>query len=370
MRIKDLATIIQRLAPPDLAFDWDNPGLQVGSLKQEISRIGLALDATDKTLDAAIRAGCDLLFTHHPLIFKAIKKIDPDTYPGTVIARAISAGLAIFSAHTNWDSASQGVAQALADRLGLEGREPLEAISRDFLKLVVFVPAGYEKPLRDALFEAGGGVIGDYDHCWFGARGEGGYRVPPGASPFIGEAGREARARESRLEVILPAALADQAAAAVRKNHPYEEPAFEFHAVKVPGPNEGLGLLGLWPEERNLLSELDKAGFKAYKWAGPAPQRVRRVALLPGSGGDYIYLAKARGADVLITGDVKYNQALDSESLGISLVDLGHYETEWPGVEQLADLLNKELSALYPEVECLLLEQGGPWHYQSESIKP
>ena len=363
MRIKDLATIIQRLAPSDLAFDWDNPGLQVGSLNQEISRIGLALDATDKTLDAAIQAGCDLLFTHHPLIFKAIKKIDPDSYPGTIIARAISAGLAIFSAHTNWDSASRGVAQALADRLGLEEREPLEPISRDFLKLVVFVPAGYENQIRAALFETGCGVIGDYDHCWFGAPGEGGYRVPPAGRPFIGQPGQETRTRENRLEVILPAGQADRAVAAVRENHPYEEPAFEFHAVKVPGRDEGLGLLGLWPEERDLLDELAKAGFGAYKWAGLEPKRVRKVALLPGSGGDYIYLAKARGAEALITGDAKYNQALDSESLGLCLVDLGHYETEWPGVEQLASLLSEELNRLEPEVECLLLNQTGPWHY-------
>lgn len=366
MRLKYLAQIVQKIAPIDLACDWDNPGLQVGSPDQKIKRIGLALDATEKTLQAAAKAGCDLLFSHHPLIFKAIKKIDISSYPGTVIAKAISLGIAVFSAHTNWDSSSQGVAQALADRLGLEEREPLEPISRNFLKLVVFVPTGYEPQVREAVFKTGGGAIGDYDNCWFGSRGEGGYRAPMDGQPFIGDKGLKARTGESRLEIILPPSLADQAAAAVRASHPYEEPAFEFHSISVPGCGEGAGLLGRWPEARNLLRGLDQAGFSSYKWAGPEPLAVSKVALLPGSGGDYLYLAKARGAEVLITADAKYNQALDSESLGLTLVDLGHYETEWPGVARLAEVLEAELKRMNLEVDCIVLDQTSPWSYHAK----
>lgn len=366
MRLKDLAKIVQKIAPADLACDWDNPGLQVGSLDQKVTRIGLALDATEKTLASAAQAGCDLLFSHHPLIFKAIKKIDISSYPGTVIAKAASLGIAVFSAHTNWDSSAQGVAQALADRLGLENREPLEPVSRNFLKLVVFVPAGYEPQVREAVFKAGCGVVGDYDDCWFGSRGEGGYRVPPDGQPFIGEKGRETRTGESRLEIILPPSLADLAAATVRASHPYEEPAFEFHSISIPGRSEGAGLLARWPETRNLLLELHKAGFSSYKWAGPEPLEVSKVALLPGSGGDYLYLAKARGAEVLITADTKYNQALDSESLGLTLVDLGHFETEWPGVEKLAGILEAELRRMNFEVDCLVLNQPCPWRYHAK----
>lgn len=366
MLIKDFIKIIHRLAPPDLAADWDNSGLQVGSANRAVRRVGLALDATLETVASAVDKNCDLLLAHHPLIFRPLKNMQTDHGPAAVIKAAVKSDLTVFSAHTNWDSAARGVAPALAEVLELADGRPLEPAARDFYKLVVFVPAGYEGRMRRALFEAGAGQIGDYDRCWFAAPGQGGFGVPPDGRPFIGRPGQEARTRESRLEVVVPPALVEAAAEAVRSSHPYQEPAFEFQAVKIYGQGQGLGLVGDWNPPRDLLTELGRhLGFPAFKWAGVKPGRVGRVALLPGSGGDFGRLARQRGAEVLITGDVSYHQALEAADLGLTLVDLGHYETEWPGVRRLARLLSGELDCLNLDVECLLLEQRPAWNYQA-----
>ncbi len=354
--------IIHRLAPPELALDWDNSGLQVGSPEAEVVKIGLALDATQNTVREALDAGCDLLFTHHPLIFKPLKSIDAESPEGAVITLAMRGGLSIFAAHTNWDAAALGVADALAELLELEERRPLEPLALDFYKLVVFVPKGYEDKLKDALFEAGAGRIGDYDRVWFASRGEGGFRAPQSGSPFIGQPGEKARTGESRLELILPRARAGAASLAIFKNHPYEEPAFEFYPIKIYGRNQGLGLIGLWPGGRDPLAACrEKLGPGLFKYCGPKLGRVERVALLPGSGGSYIRLAKNSGAEVLMTGDVSYHQALEAEHLGLMALDLGHFETERPGLARLKELLDREFERRGEAVECLLLHQESPW---------
>lgn len=360
MLVKDFIKIIHRLAPPDLAMEWDNSGLQVGSSEAEVTKIGLALDATMATVNEALDTGCDLLFTHHPLIFKSLKSIEFESPEGAIIRRAITGNLCIFSAHTNWDAANLGVAAALADLLELEYRRPLDEAVRDFYKLVVFVPKGYEEPLREALFEAGAGEIGDYSRCWFTAPGEGGFHVPAGGAPFIGELGEDARTKESRLELLLPRLPSlSRICQIIYENHPYEEPAFQFHPVKLYG-REGIGLIGTWPHARDPLAECREKLGSHFRCCGPKAGRVNTVALVPGSGGSYIKKAKGEGAEVLICGDVSYHQALEAEQLGLTVLDLGHFETEWPGILRLKDIIAKEC----PSVACQVLTQRSPWHYE------
>jgi dinuclear metal center YbgI/SA1388 family protein len=362
VKLKDLAGLLHRLAPPDLALDWDNSGLQVGDWDQPVTRIGLALDATAATVARAEAAGCDLLLTHHPLIFHPLKNLDRHSGPGAVIWAAQAAGLAVFALHTNWDQAAGGVAGALADHLELTADRPLVPAARGFHKLTVFVPVGYEDQVKAALFEAGAGVLGDYERTWFAAPGEGGFKVPPEGRPFIGRPGEETRTRESRLEVLVPAARLEEAALAVRAAHPYEEPAFEFQDVKIFSPGQGLGLLAHWNPARDLFEELGRRPeFAGFKWAGPRPGRVGRLALLPGSGGGYAALARRLGAEALLTGDVGYHQALEAEALGLTLVDLGHFETEWPGLARLGERLGALLARAGGEAACQMLDQAPVW---------
>ena len=366
MRLKDFAVLAQNLAPTELALDWDNSGLQVGSWDQPVTRIGLALEATTAAAAQAAAAGCDLLLTHHPLIFRPLKKIDPQNGPGAVIAAALAAGLAIYTLHTNWDQAGQGVARALADLLELTDLRPLAAAARDYYKVVVFVPVGHEEKVKEALFEAGAGALGGYERTWFAAPGEGGFQVPLQGRPFIGRPGEETRTPESRLEVLVPLSLADEAALAVRRSHPYEAPAFELHPVKIYGPGQGLGLLGRWSPPRDLLAELRRRPeFPAFKWAGPEPGRVSRLALLPGSGGDCLELAHRLGAEAFLTGDAGYHQARTAEDLGLTLVDLGHFETEWPGLVRLGRLLAEALAGQGDGVTCRVLDQPPAWRHVS-----
>ena len=369
MKLKDLAALVHCLAPPDLASDWDNSGLQVGDWDQPVTRIGLALDATLATVARAEAAGCDLLLTHHPLIFRPLKNLDRHSGPGAVIWAAQAAGLAVFSLHTNWDQATGGVAGALADHLELTADRPLIPAARELYKLVVFVPPGHEERIKEALFAAGAGVLGDYERTWFAAPGEGGFQVPAGGRPFIGRPGEEARVRESRLEVLVPAARVEKAALVVRAAHPYEEPAFEFQAVRIYPPGQGLGLLARWSPARDLFEELGRRPeFAGFKWAGPRPGRVERLALLPGSGGSYAALARRLGAEAFLTGDASYHQALEAEALGLTLVDLGHFETEWPGLRRLAERLAALLAQAGFEVACQVLDQAPAWRRAPDGV--
>lgn len=364
MNVAQILKLVHRFAPSDLAESWDNPGLQAGSLASEVQRVGLALDATNQTVTAALSSGCQLLLTHHPLIFKALKNIDFSSPTGRLIQRAASAGLSIASAHTNWDSAEGGVAAALAELLELEDWEPLEPVGRSFLKVVVFVPAGHEESLRSALFAAGAGVIGRYDRCYFQQPGQGGFRPPLDSAPFLGQMGHDSQAEEIRLEMILPAHLEAACAQAIYRAHPYEEPAFEFHKINIWGRAQGMGLLGHWRPGRNLFSILARSvGLTSVKWAGPRPDKVETVALLPGSGGSFVRQAQAAGAQVLITGDASYHQALEAGALGLSLVDLGHFESEWPCVPALAKRLKEELAREKSPLDCLILPQSPAWSY-------
>ena len=362
MKVRDLIQLIHRVAPPGLASDWDNSGLQVGTSDHAVSKIALAMDATPHTVQQAIESGCELLLTHHPLIFKPLKNIDFSQGTGRIIKMAQAHGLAIVAAHTNWDCASGGMALALAEALNLRPENPLEPSELDCLKLVVFVPEGHEETLREALFKAGAGSTGTYDSCWFGASGQGGFTAPLDGKPFIGQAGQKTQTSEIRLEMVVPHGKKLEIIKAIFAAHPYEEPAFELHSVKIFGRDQGLGLICHWDQPRNLFEELNRFS-NAYKWAGPCPELVKRVALLPGSGGGYLSLAKRQGAEVLITADVSYHQAQEADELGMTVVDLGHFESEWPGVVSLGVRLEAELKSFGADVKCLVLPRQGLWNY-------
>ncbi|MGL4208346.1 MAG: Nif3-like dinuclear metal center hexameric protein, partial [Candidatus Adiutrix sp.] len=167
MLLGDILKIVHALAPPHLAAEWDNCGLQLGDLGQKIKRIGLALDATLETVAHALNNQCDLLLVHHPLFFKPIKSINLNKPQGAIVAQAMAGQLAIIAAHTNWDSAIGGMAHPLANLLGLKACRPLSLAGRKDYKLIVFVPVGHEERLRQALFDIGAGAIGAYKDCWF-----------------------------------------------------------------------------------------------------------------------------------------------------------------------------------------------------------
>ncbi|MDR1296806.1 MAG: Nif3-like dinuclear metal center hexameric protein [Deltaproteobacteria bacterium] len=358
MKVMDFLDIIERLAPADLALDWDNPGLQVGDASAEVAKAALALDPTSENIQKALDLDCQLLITHHPLIFKPLKKISLQDPLAAPVLLAASRGLSVVSAHTNWDAA--GVALELAGLLGLADVRPLEAQARTFLKLVVFVPPSHAETVRRTVFETGAGVVGGYGRCWFQSPGRGGFKVPAGAAPFSGKPGEEHETAEERLEIILPPGLREGVARAVAASHPYEEPAYEFHEIRTTGA--GFGVLGDWDPPRRCERILQDVLGPLGLFAGPDPGAVSRVALLPGSGGDYVLDAKRAGAQLYVTGELGHHQALLAGEIGLAVYAGGHFETERPSMTRLERELRREAAQCEAPAQILLLEESPPFY--------
>ncbi|MDQ3965932.1 MAG: Nif3-like dinuclear metal center hexameric protein [Actinomycetota bacterium] len=340
-RAREIAEAVERIAPSALAEDWDNPGLQVGDPDGEVDRVLVALTPLPEVFEEAEEIGANFLLVHHPLIFRSLTSVDPTSYPGDLIARAVRDNRAVYAAHTNYDAAPGGVSVALAESLGL--RDPLRVMvpKGEMRKLVVFVPEEDADVIADTLAEAGAGVIGEYTHCTFRAPGTGTFFGGEGTYPYTGEKGRLERVPELRLETVIPAHAASRAAAAARAAHPYEEPALDVYPVDGHPEGCGYGRLGrlpepLAPEElREHVSE--SLGFPARLVANPRRERpVERVAVLGGSGGSFVREAALSDADAYVTGDLDYHDALLAESLGLVAIDAGHAATELPSLEPLA----------------------------------
>jgi dinuclear metal center YbgI/SA1388 family protein len=320
----------------------------VGDPAATVTRIMVALDPGPAAVTEALATGCQLLLTHHPLIFKPLKRISANDPIGSLICRAIAGNLSIVSLHTNYDIAEGGVNDMLAARLGLAGCQPLAvSASEELVKVVVFVPQGHEEQVMNALFRFGG-VVGNYRDCSFRVAGQGTFTPMAGAQPFIGAVGLREEVAELRLEVLarksdLPALTKALAAA-----HPYEEPAFDLLPVLNRGAVRGLGRLAVLPAPVPLAEFAARVkvqlGAAGARLVGDPARPVRKVALCGGSGASLLREAARQGADLLVTGDIKYHEAREAEELGVALLDAGHFATERLMVAGLAERLGRELA--------------------------
>lgn len=343
--VRETMEAVEQLAPVSLAEEWDNSGLQVGAPGAEVGRVLVALTPLPEVFEEAETSGADFLLFHHPLIFRALKSVDTASYPGDLLTRAIRGGTAVYAAHTSYDAAPGGVSVALAEALGLAG--PLEVVSPrgSSCKLVVFVPEANVEEVADALDAVGAGVIGAYRKCTFRTPGTGTFLPGESANPYLGEKGRLEKAREIRLEAVVPAHNARRAVAVATDAHPYEETALDLYPVEGHPEGCGYGRIGtlpqpLTPEElREYVS--DRLGFPAQMVADPDPgRRIERAAVLGGSGGSFLPEVAGR-AEAYVTGDLDYHDALLAESLGLTAIDAGHAATELPSLEPLARRLSE-----------------------------
>lgn len=344
-RIHDLVGLIHGLYSPSLAEEWDNVGLQVGDPSAEINRVLLCLDPTEAALGAALAAGAQALVSHHPLIFRSLKSLIPQDETSRVLFRAVREGISIVSAHTNLDRAADGLNDWLARRLGLAEAKPLASGGADLTKLVVFVPTGYEGRVSEALFRAGAGQIGAYDSCSFRTQGKGTYRPGQGTDPFIGTPGTLEQVAEVRLETIVSREALGRSVARMIKAHPYEEPAYDLIPLSNRRSDVGLGRIGRLAEPQRLedyaLQVKQALGVSHLRVVGQADQKISKVALCGGGGASLLTEAARQGADVLVTGDVKYHEAQNALSQGIALLDAGHFGTEHLMVEELTQRLRQ-----------------------------
>lgn len=361
--------LMDRWAPAWTAESWDRVGLVTGHPGQPAARIRTALELTPELLDTAIASRIDLLLLHHPPLFKPLTTLRNDRPATARLLAAAQAGLALFAAHTNLDAAPGGVNDALAGALGLVDTSPLEPVGGNGLrKLVVFAPPEHAERIASAMFAAGAGRIGEYRRCSFACEGIGSFLAPPDSDPFLGSPGDEARVDELRLETVVPAARAADVVRALLDAHPYEEPAWDLYPLEQAPSGCGLGRVGRLAEPlsgRRFVAQA-AAALEAplAAWAGPLPDRLERVAVLGGSGGDYLARARAAGAQVLVTGEARYHDAEAARDLGVGLVTLGHFPTEnlvvRPWARKLADL------AAAADLECEI----APWTEGSDPWSP
>lgn len=338
---------MEQWAPLAYGEDWDNPGLQVGSRQKELQRVMIALTPGEAAVEAAVAAKADLLLTHHPLIFKPVKQVNSDTATGRSLLQLIRHDINLYCAHTNLDIADGGVNDVLAAALGLTQVRPLADIQREpCYKVVVYVPAGYEEIVRQAMCSAGAGCVGNYSHCTFQARGTGTFLPGAHTAPFLGQPGRMEYADEYQLETIVPQAALPAVLQAMEAAHPYEEVAYDVFRLENGGAQRGIGRVGQLPEAMSLADFLDWVGTRLQcshlTYEGQRERMVQKVALCGGSGISYLQAAKKAGADVYVTGDLKYHDAQAASELGLCVVDAGHFGTEQIITQALAEFVRRQ----------------------------
>ena len=344
MRVKDITDAIEAVAPLYLQESWDNSGLQVGDPECEVTGVLLCTDVREEIVDEAIKVGANMIVSHHPLLFRGLKKIVGRSYQERVVAKAIKHDVTIYCAHTNMDCSVGGVNFKMAEKLGMTGVRVLAPQEGTLRKIVVFVPTEASSRVEKAMCDAGAGRIGNYDNCSYSMSGEGHYRALEGAVPWAGEVGETHSEPEVRLEVLVHKALCGRVVAAMVKSHPYEEPAFDIIALENGDKYAGLGVIGdVEPQQARLFLEKVKSVFevKTVRYSGNLDRQVSRIAMCGGAGAEFAGLALSQGADVYITGDMKYHEFQGNEDR-IILADIGHYESEHYTKEIFYDIITKK----------------------------
>lgn len=352
--VHDVLQTLEAIAPTRHAFAFDKVGLQVGDSGQSVSKAVVSFDRSLASVRFAAAQGANLLVAHHPLIFNPIDSVRTGSHVGRTITELIKNDISFVAAHTNWDSARDGLNDELADRIGLKDvKEFGEAADVEAFKLVVTVPAAHETAVIDAAASAGAGVIGAYRRCAFTNSGEGTFEPQPGAQPAVGTVGEREAVAEVRIEMRVHSKLHRAVDRAVRKAHPYEEPAIDWYPL-VPVLEQPAGRMGsIAPTS---LSEFTasiekKLATKCWAWGDPS-HMIKKVAVMGGAADDAWQDARNAGADVLITGEVKQHVALEASESGFRIIAAGHYATEQPGCVRLRD----RLAELLPDIDWLLFE--------------
>lgn len=345
MRIRELLQTIEQTAPLPLQESFDNSGVQVGDTNQETKGVLLCIDVTENVILEAVSLNCNLVVSHHPIAFRSFKSLTGKNYVERAMILAIKHDIVLYAAHTNLDNALPGINSRLAEMLNLQNVRVLSPLKDSLLKLVTFVPTAYADTIRNALFNAGAGHIGNYDSCSYNLDGKGTFRASEDASPFCGEIGQVHTEEEVRIETILPKFKQKEVLRALIAVHPYEEPAFDLYPVSNEWNNAGSGVVGTLQDEMDeeeflyLLKDTFRLTTLQHSPFRGIP--VRDVAICGGSGAFLIPKAMSYGADVFITGEAKYNDFYDVEDK-LLLATIGHYESEICSKDVFFDILSKK----------------------------
>ena len=372
VRLADVIDVLEAAYPPQLAAEWDSVGLVCGDPTEQVTSVTVAVDATAAVVAEVPDGG--LLLAHHPLLLRGVDTVSAGTAKGALLHRLIRGGSALFTAHTNADSASSGVSDALADALGLTVDDVLSPMpaGSDLDKWVVFVPDEQADVVRDALFAAGAGHIGDYSHCSWSVEGTGQFLPHEGAVPAIGSVGAIERVREQRIEVIAPAGRRAAVLAAMRAAHPYEEPAFDVFALAPIPAGVGIGRICSLPTPEPLSAFVSRVsrGLPATSWgvraAGDPDATVSRVAVCGGAGDSLLDVVSGADVQAYVTADLRHHPADEfRRGTDVALIDVAHWASEQPWCAQAARILSQHFSDSLPVRVSTV--RTDPWNVEREA---
>jgi len=345
--IKELASYLETIAPPSLQESYDNAGLIVGSFSEEIQGVLVSLDCTEAVVDEAIKHNCNVIVSHHPIVFSGIKKLNGKNYVERIVIKAIKNNISIYAIHTNLDNVHTGVNKKICDKLGLKNTSVLAPKKNVLRKLVTFCPKDHADKVHEGLFAAGCGHIGNYDQCSFNAEGTGTFRGSDKTNPYVGEKGKQHHEAEVRIETVFPAYIQTVVIEALLKAHPYEEVAYDIYSLENYHQQIGSGMVGELEkemEEKEFLTHL-KSAMEAgcIRYTAFTGKKVKRVAVCGGAGSFLLQDAIRAGAQMFVTADYKYHQFFDADGR-IVIADIGHYESEHFTSELLKELLINNFS--------------------------
>jgi dinuclear metal center YbgI/SA1388 family protein len=345
MKLSELTNYLESLAPLAYQEDYDNSGLIVGHPDKEITQALVSLDCTEAVVDDAIAKGCQVIISHHPIVFKGLKKLNGKTYVERVIEKAIKNNIAIYAIHTNLDHVSMGVNARICETLGLTDTRILAPKHGMLKKLVTYVPVNYADKVRTALFTAGAGQIGNYSECSFNTEGTGTFKAGENTDPFVGQKGIIQNEPEIKIELVYPANLESKILVALFMEHPYEEVAYDLYPITNQFPTVGSGMIGELAEPMDELAFLQMVKYKmncgAIRYTKLRHKSVKRVAVCGGSGSFLLKNAISAGADVFVTADFKYHEFFDAEEK-VVIADIGHFESEQFTQNLIVEIIKKK----------------------------
>ena len=355
-KINEVVDYLNSRFLPFYQESYDNAGLLVGDVDTPVEGVMVTVDVTPAVVDEALAHHCNLIVSHHPLIFGGIKRLTPSHATGWMLMKLVENHICVYAAHTNLDNLLWGVNGILAERLGVHQCRILRPVEGVLRKMVTYVPAAHADKVREALFQAGAGCIGAYDSCSYNIDGTGTFRAGEGCHPFCGQVGVLHREAETRIEVIYEQRQERRLLARLREVHPYEEPAVDCIPLANSYPAVGAGMVGTldeaMPVDRFLAYVKEQLHLPVVRCSALCRQQVRRVALCGGSGSFLIGDAKACGADIFLTADLKYHDFQAAEG-DIILADVGHYESE----QFAKDIFYRVISEKFSTFACRISEQ-------------
>src|SRR6201996_8035345 len=347
MKLSQLIAHLESIAPPAYQEDYDNSGLIVGQPDQDIYQALISLDCTEAVVDEAIKANCQVIISHHPIVFKGLKRFNGKTYVERVVEKAIKNNISIYAIHTNLDNVMGGVNAKICEVLGLKNNRILQPKHNLLKKLVTYVPNSHADEVRNALFNAGAGSIGNYSDCSVNAEGTGTFKGGEQTNPYVGEPGRRHAENEVRIETVYPVVLESKILMALVLAHPYEEVAYDLYTLTNQHQQVGAGMIGELEtpvtEEEFLFHIKEKMRAHVIRHTAFTGRHVKKVAVCGGAGGFLLKQAIASGADIFITADYKYHEFFDAEGK-IIIADIGHYESEQFTQQLLYDIIKKKFS--------------------------